>query len=467
MTRRLFWKIFISFWLAQMAFIAYMGIRANQLFSTQGPLWQLSAQKTMPLIGQAALQQFQSGGQPALKAELAKHSDPERIHYWLLDPKGDDLTGVPYPQPVMEALTAHRAGRSAGDQGNHAVLFANIKDAGGKPYTLVGHYLLNRSSSLFRGEGLVRAIFISSLLSGLTCLLLAHYLTRPIRVLRGATQQLASGDLDARAGKDLGNRSDEIADLVRDFDRMADRIGDLLQSQRRLLSDVSHELRSPLARLRVALALSRRTEDAAQNTSHDRIEREVERLDELIGRILTLSRLESGQVNPPMEQLDLNQIAEEVVEDAKYEADRTGHSVKLESAGQMRVNGNEDLLRSAIENVVRNAIYYTTGAEPVTVRLSTQNGSAVITVRDHGAGVPDAILPDLFRPFYRADDSRMTGTGGTGLGLAIAEKAVKLHGGSISARNASPNGLIVEMIVPCIASVRPAAQDRDVVPQNV
>ncbi len=467
MTRRLFWKIFISFWLAQMAFIAYMGVRANQLYGTQGPLWHLSAQKTMPLIGQAALQQFHSGGRQALNAELAKTSDSERIHYWLLDAQGNDLTGIPYPESVADALKARKAGQDIGDQGNNAVLFADIKDANGRPYTLVAHFLLNRSSSLFRGEGLIRAIVISSLLSGLTCLLLAHYLTRPIRVLRGATQQLAGGDLEARAGKDLGNRSDEIADLVRDFDRMADRIGDLLQSQRRLLSDVSHELRSPLARLRVALALSRRTEDAAQNTSHDRIEREVERLDELIGRILTLSRLESGQVNPPMTPLNLNEIAEEVVEDAKYEADRTGHSVQLESPAQVRVNGNEDLLRSAIENVVRNAIYYTAGSDPVTVKLSTQNGSAVVTVRDHGQGVPEAILPDLFRPFYRADDSRMTGTGGTGLGLAIAEKAVKLHGGSISARNAVPSGLIVELVVPSISSAKPPARDREPIPQNV
>jgi len=467
MTRRLFWKIFISFWLSQMAFIAYMGVRANQLYGTQGPLWHLSAQKTMPLIAKDVLARYQTGGEQALKAELDKNSEPDRITFWLLDPQGNSLTKAPYPQPVTEALDAHKNGQSIGDQGNHAVLFADIKDASGKTYTLVGHYVLNRSSSLFRGEGLVRAIFISSLLSGLTCLLLAHYLTRPIRVLRGATQQLARGDLDARAGADLGKRSDEIADLVRDFDRMADRLGDLVQSQRRLLSDVSHELRSPLARLRVALALSRRSEDTAQHTSHDRIEREVERLDELIGRILTLSRLESGQVNPPMATGSLNQIIEEVVEDAKYEADRTGHSVHFESSGDVLINGNEELLRSAVENVVRNAIYYTAGSEPVKVTLSTQDGNAKIAVRDHGPGVPEAILPDLFRPFYRADDSRMTGTGGTGLGLAIAEKAVKLHGGSISARNAVPNGLILELVIPCLPSPRPAAKERDVIPQNV
>lgn len=467
MTRRLFWKIFISFWLAQMAFIAYMGFRANQLYGTQGPLWHLSAEKSMPLIAQASIAQLKAGGPQAAAAELQKRSDPERINFWLLDAKGKNLTGQAYPEIVAEAVESHLSGKEPGDLGNHAVLFADTKDDLGNTYTLVGHYVLNRSSSLFRGEGLIRAILISSLLSGLTCLLLAHYLTRPITILRGATQQLASGDLEARAGKDLGKRSDEIADLVRDFDRMADRLGELVQSQRRLLSDVSHELRSPLARLRVALALSRRREDAAQNTSHDRIELEVERLDELIGRILTLSRLESGQVNPPMEPLSLNLIVEEVVEDAKYEAERTGHTVKLESRDDVRMNGNEELLRSAVENVVRNAIYYTVGPDPVMVTLASRDGFATVTVRDNGPGVPAALLPDLFRPFYRVDDSRMSGTGGTGLGLAIAEKAVKLHHGSICARNGIPNGLIIEVSLPCQPKERQAAKHQEVVPQNV
>lgn len=467
MTRRLFWKIFMSFWLTQMAFIAYMGVRANQLYGTQGPLWQLSAQKTMPLVAQHAIEQFKAGGAPALSTELQKRSDPERIGFWLFDSEGKNLSGLPLPEQVADAIEKRRSGKELEDMGNHAVLFAEMKDDQGKPYTLVGHFVLNRASSLLRGQGLVRAIFISSLLSCVTCLLLAHYLTRPITTLRGATQQLARGDLAARAGADLGKRSDEIADLVRDFDRMADRLGELVQSQRRLLSDVSHELRSPLARLRVALALSRRHEDSAQNTSHDRIEREVQRLDELIGRILTLSRLESGQVNPPMEQLSLNSIVEEVVEDAKYEAERTGHTLIFEARDRVRVNGNEELLRSAIENIVRNAMYYTAGSDPVTVTLESRDSKAIVTVRDHGTGVPDEILPDLFRPFYRADDSRMTGTGGTGLGLAIADKAVKLHGGSASARNAKPNGLIVELVVPCLAAERPQPKDRDAVTQNV
>lgn len=465
MTRRLFWKIFISFWLAQTAFIAYLGVRANQLYGSQSPLWYLSAQKMMPLLAQSAVSEFKSGGQSALQAELLKRSD-DRIHFWLMDAQGNNLSGAPYSEPVTDAVKDHLDGRQPRDLGNHAVLFSDFKDDKGRVYTLVGQYVLSRNGSLFRGEGLVRAIFISSLLSGLTCLLLAHYLTRPIASLRAATQQLAGGNLEARAGENLGKRSDEIADLVRDFDLMANRIGELLQSQRRLLSDVSHELRSPLARLRVALALSRRSEDAAQNTSHDRIEREVQRLDELIGRILTLSRLESGEVNPPMGPVTLNTIVEEVVQDAQYEAERNGRAIEYSSNDVIRINGNEELLRSAIENVVRNAMYYTLGSEPVHVRLIRRGEDALISVRDYGPGVPDAILPDLFRPFYRVDDSRMTGTGGTGLGLAIAEKAVKLHGGKIEALNASPNGLVVELALPALPVQNTSSKPRTAVPQN-
>jgi signal transduction histidine kinase len=259
---------------------------------------------------------------------------------------------------------------------------------------------------------------------------------------------LAEGDLDARAGKGLGSRADEIADLVRDFDSMADRIRELVQSQKRLVSDVSHELRSPLARLRVAIALARRGENAQQIASHERIEQEIARLDELIGRILTLARLESGQTHLRMTYLSMNRIIEQIVNDARFEAARTGNKIQFEAELEIRVSGNEDLLRGAIENVVRNALYYTNGIEPVHVRLTTESDFVVVRVVDSGPGVPESDIPNLFRAFYRVDDSRMSATGGTGLGLAIAQKALDLHGGSISARNADSGGLIVELRIP-------------------
>jgi two-component system sensor histidine kinase CpxA len=292
---------------------------------------------------------------------------------------------------------------------------------------------------------LFRLFAISTVLASIACLLLAHYLSEPIWQLRLATRSLASGDLNARAGEKLGRRSDEIADLVRDFDTMAEKIRELLENQKRLLSDVSHELRSPLARLRVALALSRRREEDSQRSSHERIEKEIERLDELIGRILTLSRLESGQLKLTTSQVDLNELVEDVVADARFEAARTGHSLVFQSDVQMEVEANEELLRSSIENVVRNALYYTAGDEPINIRLFAENGQAVLRVRDNGPGVPPEALAKLFEAFYRVDDSRVTATGGTGLGLAIAKRAILAHQGAITARNVAPHGLEIEI----------------------
>jgi len=304
---------------------------------------------------------------------------------------------------------------------------------------------------LLRGEGLFRLFAISTVLASIACFLLAHYLSQPIWQLRTATRRLASGDLDARAGENLGKRSDEIADLVRDFDTMAGKIRELLENQKRLLGDVSHELRSPLARLRVALALSRRNEDEAQRGSHERIEREIEKLDEMIGRILTLSRLESGQLKLSTTEIDLNELVEDVLSDARFEAARTGHSIQFTSDVQVEVNANEELLRSSIENVVRNALYYTAGTEPIHVHLSANNGQATLRVRDSGPGVPPESLSSLFEPFYRVDDSRVNITGGTGLGLAIAKRAILAHDGTIVAQNAQPHGLIVDITLPAVA----------------
>jgi signal transduction histidine kinase len=281
-----------------------------------------------------------------------------------------------------------------------------------------------------------------------TCLLLALYLTRPIIGLRRATHALAEGDLNARAGAQLGRRKDEIADLVRDFDRMAGRLRDLVYSQRRLLSNVSHELRSPLARMRVALALARRNEESSQTNPHNRMEAEIAKLDEMIGRILTLARLESGEVHPQMEELSLNELVAKIVADAEYEAARAGHAIEYRAEREILAYGNPDLLASAIENVIRNALYYTAGLEPVCVRLNEAESFAVLRVRDHGPGVPESSLSSLFKPFYRADDSRVSSTGGTGLGLAIAERAVSLHGGTITAQNEISGGLSVEIRIP-------------------
>lgn len=447
MNRRLFWKIFLSFWVTQIIFISYLGYKAHSLSRNPGPLWLATAEKTMPLVAQAAIDKYLSGGPQALRAELDEQSVPHRLEFWLFGPNGNEISGRPVSDDIRAVLPTLMQDAAVRDiQREHMAALSTTVTANGTTYRLVAEYHL--SIFLLSGPGLLRLVYISSGLSCITCLLLALYLTRPIIGLRRATHALAEGDLDARAGAKLGRRKDEIADLVRDFDRMAGRIRDLVHSQRRLLSNISHDLRSPLARMRVALALARRNETTAQNGPHDRMEAEIARLDSMIGRILMLARLESGELRPPMEDFSLSNVAARVVADAEYEAARSGHAIEYQAECEVAVYGNKDLLASAIENVVRNAVYYTKGAQPVCVRLTEDGDYAVLRVRDHGPGVPEASLPLLFRPFYRVDDSRVSSTGGTGLGLAIAERAVSLHGGTIQARNESSGGLAVEIRVP-------------------
>lgn len=279
----------------------------------------------------------------------------------------------------------------------------------------------------------------------LVCALLAAYLTSPIRKLRRATQRLAAGELDTRVKPQLPRRRDELADLARDFDEMAERIESLITSQQRLSRDVSHELRSPLARMNVALELAKQRSGPELQPLLQRIEGESERLNEMISRILTLSKLESGAFDEFRgERLDLTELVRDVAADADFEAKAKGKGVDMVWADKFSMVGNEDLLRSAIENVVRNAVRYTDEGTRVRVSVIAENGTAKIQVGDRGGGVPETELKNLFIPFYRLGEARDRKTGGTGLGLAIARRAIVAHKGEIGARNVS-GGLEVEI----------------------
>jgi two-component system, OmpR family, sensor histidine kinase CpxA len=267
--------------------------------------------------------------------------------------------------------------------------------------------------------------------------------------LRAATRRVAGGDLKARVGPAIGKRRDELADLGRDFDLMAERIESLMMAQHRLVSDISHELRSPLARLGVALELARQRAGDEAKSPLDRIEREADRLNELIEQLLTLSKLEIGNQPAPGRPVDLELLVRQIASDADYEARDRNRVARVVASESWVTTGSEELLRRAVENVVRNAVRYTAENTEVEISLRREPPSlAVITVRDHGPGAPESSLMDIFRPFYRVADARDRQTGGVGLGLAIAERAVKLHGGTVSASNAPDGGLIVEIKLP-------------------
>jgi two-component system sensor histidine kinase CpxA len=276
---------------------------------------------------------------------------------------------------------------------------------------------------------------------GIFCYVISSYLTKPLNRLAQAAASIAEGHLETRVEPGLKNRRDEIAELARNFDRMADRIEALVSGQRRLLGDVSHELRSPLARLIVALGLAKQgpAEETAENL--ERIGVEARRLDTLIGQLLTLTRIDSGADRGAPVRFDLTNLVQEVASDADFEARARNRRVVLKQIDTCTATGYEELMRSAVENVVRNAVRHT--AEGTAVEISLQNGQRILlTIRDYGPGVPEQMLPEIFLPFRRVNPENHDGAG---LGLAIAQRAVRIHGGTVSARNAPGGGLVVEV----------------------
>lgn len=296
--------------------------------------------------------------------------------------------------------------------------------------------------------GTVSRWLVIALVMGALCYALARYLTNPAIKLSRAARRFAEGDLAVRVGPQPGNRRDELADLGRDFDFMAERIESQRASQRRLLGDISHELRSPLARLQVALDLAESGADAQTRGYLKRMEEEVEELGALIGQLLTLTRLENAeQTLLARETVDLSALVSVICADADFEASGSGRTVTLARNQPATASGNAELLRSAIENVVRNALVHAPDSD-VEVSLQTTPTEAIICVRDGGAGVPDEALEELFRPFYRVATARDRQSGGTGLGLSITQRALTSHGGNVRASNVASGGLQVEMRLP-------------------
>ncbi|WP_251358314.1 ATP-binding protein [Kangiella sp. TOML190] len=284
-------------------------------------------------------------------------------------------------------------------------------------------------------------ILATLVISALVCFGLAWYLTKPIHQLQKATRDFASGNLRARAKNFIGKRHDEFADLGEDFDRMADKIDQMIHSQKRLLSDVSHELRSPLTRMQIAsgLALNKATDD---NRKHlERIELEIERLDDMIGELLQVAALERGHYYEEKSSFVLNNLIYVLVQDAQFEANANAKGVIFNANEDIEFYGYYGLIARAVENILRNAIRHTEKNTQVTVNLS-QNGNAIdITIQDQGPGVNGLHIDKIFEPFYRPTEARERTSGGTGLGLAIAKRGIEANGGKILAINGTECGL--------------------------
>jgi two-component system sensor histidine kinase CpxA len=453
--RTLFLKIFVWFWLATAAIIGVLLLMsrvseadAQPERASRGPL-----SEALSLYAETAARVYETEGPRAFEKFVNRSMEESGTEVYLFDGNGQPLSSqnrqtdniISVMQEARDTASNQRVSRPFEGRTTWG---KSVISAGNRRYVFVARL---RQPGLRPPQLPPSRIAVMILTAGLVCYLLALYLTSPVKKLQATVQAFAEGNLDARVAPGLGMRGDELADLGREFDRMADHISALISAQKRLLADISHELRSPLARLSVALELARKNSSPAAAPALNRIEREGERLNELVGQLLALTRLESGAERVPAEMVALEELVHQVVEDANFEARPLRKEVRIVQLEKCRIHGSDELLRSAVENVVRNAVRYTPEGTAVEVELRWKLDTAMLLVRDCGPGVPESDLIHIFEPFYRVSAARDRASGGAGLGLSIAERTVKLHGGTIGAVNINP-GLLVTILLPLAPS---------------
>jgi len=455
--RGLFFKIFAIFWLAQsLIFIISTALIVGQHFPTRN-IVNDALDSNLHHDAVVAFETYEAAGCAGFSANANRHEPSGAA---LLDQQGQEVCSTK-DAPSIPSLTPHFPGRIDGRfvDGGY-VWLVPLTSTKGEHYEYVWFQPPSISKPPPRWRDMLHFAFpqmwVAIGVGGLTTFVLVLLFTRPLVRLRKAARQLAEGDLTARvpepSKRALRQHSDEFEGLVHDFNHMAERLESQVAAQRLLLRDVSHELRSPLSRLSVALELAR--EDAPQDRGGHlaRIDREAGRLNQLIGQLLTLSSMEAREGTFSFQQLSLNALCEQILPDAEYEAQRRPCSVILEEVSTASIRGNWELLHRAIENVVRNAIRYTKPNSQVTIRVTETQQNALpfvmVEVDDAGPGIPEDQLVHIFRPFYRLDHARSSSTGGFGVGLAITERAVRLHGGIVRAINRPTGGTTIQLLFP-------------------
>lgn len=427
---RLFVRIWLTFWVVLGAtFVAALAFSYAVAVGRAQDIDRLSPRA----MGQAGAQALATGGEEGLRLWLlGEHNRYPELKAYVVDPTGRELSGR-RPEEVAAALRTSLPGARFPAEADEAVA--------GRTYRFV--FQRTRSLAFDLWDVLLQPwalLVLVVAISGAASALLSRHLTRPIQRLQAGARAMAAGDLQDPIGSDLTARRDELGILARDFDHMAGRLRELIAARDALLRDVSHELRAPLARLRAASELVRLKAGGPDGPLFARIEDEVERLDELIGQILRFSRLQAP-LPLTISQVDLVALMEGAVEDARLEASVAGKQVLFEMAGPAVAAADPRLLRSAVENILRNAVRFTPTGGAVVATLEARAGAARIQVADGGPGVPSEELAHIFEPFHGE------GTG-AGLGLAITERVARLHGGSVSAANRAGGGLAVTLSLP-------------------
>lgn len=447
MMRKLYWKIFIWFWLAMCLTIIVIALVSSQV-TQRSSSGDDDKHMFLSSVSATAMTMINSGNKQLLS----------KWRNYLREQNGIQLIVLPLSAPneteqekefspiINEILQANFSTNEVvsppfvisqpltSTEGKHYRLIAKLPDE------VFEHYSFNRGNIIFR---FVAAIVIG----GFICYLLSLYLLRPIRVLQRAARKLGQGEFQTRVGKTLGNRKDEIGELAHDFDEMAACLESLVHSKQQLLQDISHELRSPLARLSVALEIARDKNPTIEKELN-RIAYEADKLNELIRQILSLASLDASPNEITFEKMDIVEMLQSIVSDANYEMQNRTLPLELITPSTCSAEISYVLLRSALENIIRNALRYTPDDKPICVTLIQNEIEVQITIEDSGPGIPEAKLPYVFDAFFRVDDSRTQHTGGFGLGLAIAKRAILLHKGTLHAKNLLQQGLRVTVTLP-------------------
>jgi two-component system sensor histidine kinase CpxA len=453
---KIFLKIFLWFWAAIiMALTA--SVVVTVFFPTQAFIFQAKNYFAFNLAtaGKLGADLYETKGAQAMEAFLGQIDTISSFRIHLISDRGHALRSAGLPQGAEEMVTRVLATpaaqfkslsdhplmavRTTSDSGTHYIAMVEL------PVGVVRYFL-----TLTRGH--LMRLSAALLASGLICFMFARYLTAPIKKLQAAVRRFSQGDLAVRVGPEMGKRKDEIANLAKDFDAMAAQIEKLMNAHERLLRDIAHELRSPLTRLNVALEISRRHAGPELDRFIDRIGQEADKLSQLITQLLTLSRLENAEPALQARTVALEEIIGRIAQDAGFEGQTRQCTVAFTVEQKCTLLADGNLIRSAVENVVRNALRFAPVGSQVEIvqRVLVEDHErwVQIVVKDGGPGVAETALPNLFRPFFRADHPKDRASGGAGLGLAIAHRAVAMHQGRISARNRPEGGLIVEIRLP-------------------
>ncbi|MCE3043903.1 two-component system sensor histidine kinase CpxA [Legionella sp. 16cNR16C] len=452
--RSLYWKIFLSFWLATILIIITTAWVTSEI--AQKSSIPAREHVFMDSYANAAVATFESGKHTALKTWLAQIGIARHMELFLICSTGE-IIGNQSPPHVVKDITEHLVKEELDDglikYGNLIIVSHEILSTSGKAYRLVA--VSEKPLAHFvqiPWAGLTIRLTIAIFISGLICYLLSIYLTQPLRSLRMAARSIATGKLNTRVGSFKGHSRDEIAELSGEFDRMAEKLEAIISSKERLLQDISHELRSPLARLQIAIELGRKKAQSAADTEFCRMEVECLRLNTLISEILQFARLDKSADELQRTPCNIKELLTRIIADANYEFANSKPLVSLQNSVDCVLYIDERLIHRAIENIIRNGLRYSPPNELVTVHLDIVEDNLLIDICDCGPGVPEDQLENIFNPFYRVDTSREKKTGGYGLGLSIAQKAVKLHQGQIKAYNRPHGGLQVRIILPILSN---------------